>query len=792
MDKAIEQYAKILEGLDGTPELSDELALFNKLGDLYLKRGDIKAAVERYEKAIILYAEQGFPNNAIALCNKVLRNAPGRTHVYLKLAKLMLQRGFVAEAKQNLLEYADRMQKTGQVEESFEALKEFADLSPDNEEIRLLLAEQLQKAARTDEAREQLAKLYHELQNAGDERRTRATMQRMRAIDPDYSYEEAPAPKVKSRKRQDSEIVFIDPYDEPKEAPPSQPPAATISAEPDAPLVVERTSSGVDESIAELETTDDASSVAGLDVGESFETPSDDTIPSIEIEPTLSAEDADTEPEPEPTVPAFDAVPEDGGGIEIEAPTLELASLDDTDREHAESVDPLEVKDEGGIEVPDLDIHALDAPSVDADDEAPTDDLPLLLADVLDLESEDASGKEEAEAVVESASTLISEGRATSGIRFDDPPEAIGVATPDVGALEDRVLEDPDAPGPHRELGEALIELGERERGIEELNHALNAFEATGDYSHARAVNEEILRLVPNDVDHQQMRVEYAVRSGEKSQVADAYLELADALVRNGVVERARPVYERVLEHDAENERALTALATLAPIEVEVASEELGEDDLLDDDLEPPDMPDVEVAAKMAEDAESPPTGAPAPVRQSGFVDLGSLILDEEVERDTRMRVEQGAPTGDEERDFQDMLAQFKKGIEANLDLDDSQAHYDLGIAFKEMGLLDEAIAEFQKALRSTDSRLRAAENLGVCFYEKGQYAIAGAVLRRAVENEEGGDETKIGLLYWLGRSEEEQGNRPGALSYYERIFMIDVNFHDVKSRVTNLTGANR
>ena len=46
-------------------------------------------------------------------------------------------------------------------------------------------------------------------------------------------------------------------------------------------------------------------------------------------------------------------------------------------------------------------------------------------------------------------------------------------------------------------------------------------------------------------------------------------------------------------------------------------------------------------------------------------------------------------PTGDEQRDFEETLAQFKRGIEDNIDTDDYQAHYDLGVAFREMGLLD-------------------------------------------------------------------------------------------------------
>jgi tetratricopeptide (TPR) repeat protein len=174
------------------------------------------------------------------------------------------------------------------------------------------------------------------------------------------------------------------------------------------------------------------------------------------------------------------------------------------------------------------------------------------------------------------------------------------------------------------------------------------------------------------------------------------------------------------------------------------------------------------------------------------FVDLGALILGDqpEAQRDTRMRIEEEEPTGDEQRDFDRMLSRFKRGIEANIEEGDAQAHYDLGIAFKEMGLLDEAISEFQKALRAPEGRLRTAEALGLCFFEKGQHSVAATVLRRAIENEAGGDERKIGLLYWLGRCEEEQDRRAEALQHYQRVFAIDINFGDVRDRVRALARA--
>jgi len=100
---------------------ADDLSLYNRLGDLYLKIGDPATGADYFERAIERYAESGFENNAIALCNKVLRYAPGRTHVYLKLAKLMAHKGFTGEAKLHFLQYAERMQRAGQKDEAVSA-----------------------------------------------------------------------------------------------------------------------------------------------------------------------------------------------------------------------------------------------------------------------------------------------------------------------------------------------------------------------------------------------------------------------------------------------------------------------------------------------------------------------------------------------------------------------------------------------------------------------------------------------------------------------------------------------
>jgi tetratricopeptide (TPR) repeat protein len=357
------------------------------------------------------------------------------------------------------------------------------------------------------------------------------------------------------------------------------------------------------------------------------------------------------------------------------------------------------------------------------------------------------------------------------GLELIEPGEPIP-AEPSIAELEDRVLDDPDDPEAHRALGEALVAAGEPLRGQEELELALAGYESKEDWHHAAALVEELIRLDPNGVRYHQKQVEIAFRSGDRGRLLEAYLELADSLVRVGAVDKAVAVYRRVAEHDPENQRALAAISALS------VAEEVG-------------FAPGGAAHEALSPAGAGQPGAPPEAEgdtDESFVDLGALVLEDARPKDTRMRVEGEEPTGDEQRDFQDMLVQFRRGIEENIAAEDFQAHYDLGVAFKEMGLLDEAIAEFQKALRSPEVRLKTTEALGSAFFEKEQYAIAEAILRRGIESLGAADDEQIGLLYWLGRSQEAQGKFADALPNYERVLAVEIGFQDAGQRMSKLS----
>jgi tetratricopeptide (TPR) repeat protein len=151
------------------------------------------------------------------------------------------------------------------------------------------------------------------------------------------------------------------------------------------------------------------------------------------------------------------------------------------------------------------------------------------------------------------------------------------------------------------------------------------------------------------------------------------------------------------------------------------------------------------------------------------------------------MVVAEEEPTGDEQVDFADMLKKFKQGIAENVDEDDHESHYDLGVAYKEMGLVDEAIAEFQKSLRAPGRRVRTYEALGQCFMEKRNISAAAAVLERALAEPNVGDDQLVGVLYLLGYACEALQRRDEARAYYNRVFAVDIQFRDVADRLAAL-----
>lgn len=761
-EKAIPIYIELLAEMEKAPEDMD-VALFNRVGDLLVRQRNVADAVDYYEKAVDYYVDGGFFNNAIALCNKILRTSPGRASVYYKLGKISAHKGFKSDAKQNFLEYADRMQKAGKMDEAFRALAEFADLCPDQTDIRLMLAEQLTKAGKKDQAIEQLQVLHEQLDAEGATAEAEATAERLKALDPSIEPRTGGA-RAAHDSGGGSELVFLDLSDSPSAAAARRSVAKRMTTGMKAPIIEEPPKPKMappPPSAPEPAAPPPQAAHAAADT------------PSFTIEPTAV-------PEPEPVIeesPAIDSgsllglettsLSDSGPGVDA-GELLDLSPTSLTGEPPAVPVEaPLESAAEGGT---------LDFIMPAAEPEAPAE--PPLVEGGLEL----SLPGEAAEPVEEPQELQLIDASVDVGLAPEPadaaPRPSTLMAAKSVEVLQAVVEGDPSDWGAHRELGEAMLEAGNREGGVRELEIAMLGYERSGDLSSAMSVGDEIVRVDPSSVKHHQKRVEYAYRSNDHAQLVEAYIELADALFRNGQVDKSRSIYQRVLELSPDDVRAQAALSTMPEPAAPIA--------------EPKSGPQGRTSMPMAPKPAAGPVGKPTPVSDDSFINLGDWLREDEGPKDTRMVVAEEEPTGNEEADFADMLKKFKQGVAENVEAEDYQSHYDLGVAFKEMGLVDEAIAEFQKALRGPENRVRTYEAIGQCFIEKGQDQMAATILARALGEKQLTDDQLIGVLYLLGRANEALGRHEEAMKFYQRVFVVDITFQDVADRLNALENATR
>jgi tetratricopeptide (TPR) repeat protein len=596
--KALDFYLQAIEATEASDE--PDISLFNRVGDLQVRVGDKDGAVATYERAIDLYVEAELPNNAIAICQKIIRNIPGKGAPFLKMGQIKARQGFVVDARQNFLTYAEMKQSRGDTEEAFRALKEFVSLIPGDVETRLFLAEQLVAKEAIEDALAHFDMAHRHLVRDGDDDGAAQLRARVAELDPEVTLSSEPPAEEEAAPLQGGLVGF----------------ETTAMGHDDLrfddPVETEPLPAELEEALAE-EAGSAESDFADISVGGD----GDDGAEEGTMESTASFDEAFGE-----------------------------IGLGESEEEVADEADEDEADEDFG-ELPGFDDE--DEPAAVAEEsdfaEIGGDDEPLPGFDGLDSEEVD---EEEAEPL--------------PGL------EGLGME----GEEEDEGLEEPD-------------------------------------------------ELILSDFD---------------SDEAD---------------DEESPAPEETME-----------------IAFEEAS--FGEEE--------------EEPAEEAPPAPAEPPAAPPAATGDSFVDLGSMVLDPKEEKTTRWKVHTDGPSGDEQADFAKMLSQFKEKVAENLDTGDFTARYDLGAAYKEMGLLDEAIGEFQAALRAHPKGLAALEMLGQCFLEKGEPQAAIRTLQRALAIPTEVEDDLLGIYYYLAQCYEATGEESQALEYYEKIFALDINFRDVTERL--------
>jgi pilus assembly protein FimV len=135
---------------------------------------------------------------------------------------------------------------------------------------------------------------------------------------------------------------------------------------------------------------------------------------------------------------------------------------------------------------------------------------------------------------------------------------------------------------------------------------------------------------------------------------------------------------------------------------------------------------------------------------------------------------------------------------EMGSDDEDLETHYNLGTAFREMGLLEEAISEFQKVAKANERgrpfryAMQCCTLLGLAFMEKGQPAIAAIWYERALQTPGVEPESILALRYDLGIAQESAGEPEAALKSFSKVYAMNIDYRDVAERIAALQKPSR
>ncbi len=173
---------------------------------------------------------------------------------------------------------------------------------------------------------------------------------------------------------------------------------------------------------------------------------------------------------------------------------------------------------------------------------------------------------------------------------------------------------------------------------------------------------------------------------------------------------------------------------------------------------------------------------------EEGFFDLAAE-LESELSKEDLLTGRDLMPTP-QEQSLEEIVEGFKRGVAESLSSEDYDTHYNLGIAYREMGLLDEAIGEFQLASKEPRYLIDCASLLGGCFLDKGLPELAIKWYQRGLEIPNLPEEAFQGMLYDLGNVYMFQGDLDKARKTFVEIYGVNSNYRDVVAKLAELDRA--
>ncbi|UCD06652.1 MAG: hypothetical protein JSV98_05330 [candidate division WOR-3 bacterium] len=282
------------------------------------------------------------------------------------------------------------------------------------------------------------------------------------------------------------------------------------------------------------------------------------------------------------------------------------------------------------------------------------------------------------------------------------------------------------------ELGELYLKLDSTEEAIDCFRDAENASWRGKDYDKAFSLNKKIAELRPFDLKSRQHLVEIARMRSDKDQQVSFMLELAEALNRREAKSEAKKVYRDIMRIDPDNA---------------VAKERVG------------------------------PVGpAPASEKAASVVDLGEVL-----------RIEQSEAKARAMQSIEELVSEFRREVFESIGEGDYTSHYDLGVAYKGMGLYQEAVEELEIAAKDEKLKLKALEMIGASYLDYDKVDDAIRILSESLQIEGHDAKEYFGIHFLLGNCYEKKNDLRSALKSYVNAYNIDKKVPALNEKILQL-----
>lgn len=800
IEPAIQEYEKVLK------QSPTDASTINKVGDLYLRIGRVDRAIELYERIADHFSQDGFATKAIAILKKINRLAPQRLDIFDRLAELYIQQGLVVEARNQYQILADWYAKKGDHRKAVEIHRKLVQLDPGNHMAHLRLADMLFALGEAGQALEVYDRLGRVLLEHG--KLDEAERLYRHALDQNPPQGEFLVPLCEallSAGRAASAREFImAAFERSAEA-------FTVQA------VKVRMHLGFGEADQALELAERAARARP------------DSSPAQVLLGRALLLAGRTDEAREALLPACEDLLRRGEFGEVRALTDDLVVAFPEDRQVLTAAVRAWRPSADRDRLRDLTSRLADACFSDEKyDQAQRFYMELLEADPTHEVARRRLAeiqKVEPDQVVVSSSAAADEEPELLEIEVDEPEEGhavgfdpaerlaearvfakYGLMDKATAHLEEILQHFPNHVEARQALVDQYVDRGEHAAATRVAGPLYDAYRRAGDESALAA----LMALLPP-------RVEVARAPSEPEDLEEEViiLDLDESVDDLGVPRVAAEAdgADLVFDLDAMQDEPGAAEvggaggAARADSPLAQGLEQL--DSFIDSDLHEDAIrllgrleseygDDEEVAERrlalkakgvLLEEVVSVPSGGPEELfadEEESFIDLAKELEAELAEEEAM--VEEATGRGKEEAILEEVFREFQRGVREQLSDEDSDTHFNLGIAYKEMGLLPESIREFQVASRNPQFFVEACSMIGMCYMEQGMWSQAAEWYQKALTAPDLTQETRLALRYDLAASLESAGDVERAVDLYQEVVDQSPDYRDVSVRLESLS----